>query len=79
MEILFRSVARAGGIEIPPDRRIFAAPTAKTPATDRPRQPSRVKAGVALLLRHLGKIVTGLGERLVAPSSGGTMETESCR
>jgi hypothetical protein len=38
-----------------------------------------VKAGVAVLLRHLGKIVTGLGERLVAPSSGGTMETESCR
>ena len=79
MEILFRSVARAGGIEIPPDRRIFAAPTAKTPATDRPRQPSRVKAGVALALRHLGKTVTSLGERLVAPAHEASLETESCR
>jgi hypothetical protein len=79
MEILFTSYARAGGIEIPPGKRIFSAPTAKTPATDRPRRPGRVKAGLALLLRHLGKTVTSLGERLVAPSHNGSLETGSCR
>jgi hypothetical protein len=79
MEILFRSFARAGGIEVPTGRRIFSAPTAKTPATDRPHQPGRVKAGVALALRHLGKTVTNLGERLVAPAHQASLETESCR
>jgi hypothetical protein len=38
-----------------------------------------VKAGVALLLRHLGKTVTSLGERLVAPAHEASLETESCR
>jgi hypothetical protein len=38
-----------------------------------------VKAGVALLLRHLGKTVTSLGKRLVAPAHEASLETESCR
>jgi hypothetical protein len=38
-----------------------------------------VKAGVALALRHLGKTVTSLGERLVAPAHEASLETESCR
>jgi hypothetical protein len=79
MEVLFRSFARAGGIEIPPGKRIFSAPAAKTAATDRPRQPGRVTAGVALLLRHLGKTVTSLGERLVAPAHEASLEIKSCR
>ena len=44
MELLFRSVARAGGIELPPEARFFAAP-------NRPPRARRLAARLARALK----------------------------
>jgi hypothetical protein len=52
MELLFHSVARAGGIELPPEVRFFAAPE-KAPWERR-------------LLATLARALSGLARRLAA-------------
>ncbi len=79
MEILARSIARAGGIEVPPDVRILPRP---------PRKPARrllVRLAGRLLriagagLGQLGGLVARAGERLAAPPLAPIGRGDACR
>ena len=61
MDILFRGIARAGGIEVPDGVRIVALP---------PRN-GRGRRVVARSLRSLGLALYRLGDRLVAEATAG--------
>jgi hypothetical protein len=59
MELLFRGIARAGGIEVPAEARIFPPPKRKA------RQ-DRLSAKTATALHGLARAVDRLAERLAA-------------
>ena len=66
MELLFRGIARAGGIEVPPEVRIFEPPKRK------PRE-SRLSVKLREATRGLAGWLKRLAERLAthAGSAGG--------
>lgn len=70
MEIWFQSIARAGGIEVPANARLFSAPPAKRPArSQRPRgRPGRIRQVLTALRqaarRFLCRLETGRRTRI---------------
>ncbi len=61
MDILFRSIARAGGIEVPDGVRIVPLP----------RRSGHGRRVAARSLRSLGRALYRLGDRLVAEATAG--------
>jgi hypothetical protein len=64
MEILFRSVARAGGIEVPPEVRIFE------PRESKPRE-HRLSTKLAGALHGLAQFLDRSAGRLAADAAPG--------
>ena len=79
MEILFASIARAGGVEIPEGKRIFAQRPTPAPATTPNRAPGHLKIALGRLLRGLGGVAVATGERLLARPQGRDLGTSACR
>jgi len=66
MELLFRGIARAGGVEVPAEVRIFPPPQRK-------ERQDHLSAKTAAVLHGLARAVDRLGRRLAAhagPASG---------
>lgn len=66
MDIMVRSIARAGGIEVPEDRRVVPAPS----PIGGPGLLVHGRAAVSAVLRVAGRALLRAGDRFAAPAAG---------
>jgi len=78
MEILFSAIARAGGVEIPADKRIFPAEAKAGPLPRNTPKPRPLRTLLGRLFQSIGKRTEALGERLLAGPSREAWRIAGC-
>ena len=78
MQILFSSIARAGGIEMSAKKPLDGSVSLVASAVEDIRGPGLLRTSIGLFLRGLGQTASGLGERLLAKPGPAPWQAANC-